>query len=778
MEFVAIGKGVERYDAVDKVTGQAKFTHDLVFPGMLHVKVLGSPYAHARIKSIDASEAWKVPGVHAVVTGKDFPYRIGIYFADRPVLALDKVRVEGEPVVAVAAESEEIAEEALSKIKVEYEELPPVLDVREAIKPDAPLVHEELHTYKRAPVFYPKKGTNIANHFKLRKGNIEEAFRKADLVVEGEYFIPQIHHVQMETHAAIALYGHDGRLTVWTSAQSPFTVRYLLSQTFNIPIHKIRVIIPYVGGGFGGKAGLNHEVIPVALALKCPGKPIKWVLTREEVMEATVVRTGLYAKIKTAVSKEGKILGEKIEYYWDCGAYAQYGVNIVRATGYSAVGPYYVPNVWVDSYGVYTNHPSSGAFRGFGHVEFHWAIERHRDLIAEKLGMDPVEFRLKNVLKPGDETITGEKVTEYHGRVDKCIEAVAKEIKWYEEPKVRDMGTKIRAKGIAALQKAPAMPTNAASSAIVKFNEDATVTLLVSNTDIGQGTPTALAQIAAEVLKMPVEKIMINKEKDTEFAPYDWQTVASRGLYSNGRAVIRACEDAIRQIKEIASEALGLPPEELEVGYGRVYERNNPGYGLPLESVVMGYTYPDGHTIGGPVIGRGSFIPEGLTNLDPETGQGLPAANWTYGCYGVEIEIDKETGEINVLKVVGAFDIGRVVNPRLALGQAYGGAVQGLSAGMVEVIAHNEKGHLLNKSFVDYKIFTVSDMPTEMKIIFIETPQRDGPFGVRGIAEHSMISVASAVGNAIKLATGADIFDMPLTPERVWRAINRAKEGR
>ncbi|MCS7131214.1 MAG: xanthine dehydrogenase family protein molybdopterin-binding subunit [Hadesarchaea archaeon] len=774
-KYSYVGRDVTRIDAVEKVTGTALYTGDLELPGMLYARLLKSPYAHARIVRIDTGEAEKLPGVRAILVGEEAPYRFGIYMADKVMLAREKVRYVGEPVVAVAADTEEIAEQAVELIKVEYEELPAVFDPRDAIKPDAPLVHERLGEYRHAPFIFPKAGTNIANHFKLRKGDVEQGFKEADVIVENEFYQPQVQNVQMETHTSIGQWLPTGQINVWTSAQSPFAVRHLLSVGLGVPIHMINVVVPYIGGGFGGKAGLHWEPLVVLLSKKAGGRPVKLTMTREEQFNTTAVRQGFYARIKTGVKRNGKIVAAEFLYIWDAGAYADYGVNIGRAAGYSCTGPYEIPNIRCDSLTVYTNHPYGTAYRGFGHAELHFAVERQMDLVARAIGMDPVEFRLKNAAIPGSITSTGEKLRDDAGRVDECIKAVARALRWWEKEQ-KQVGGKLRGKGIAALWKAPAMPSFTSSSAIVKLNEDGTVTVSVSTTEMGQGTITALAQMAAEELQMPIEKIKVVTKRETDFSPYTWQTVASRGLFMDGNALLRALEDFKRQVKATASELLGMPPESLEIADGRVFVAREPERGLPLAAIATCGVLPDGRGIRGPILGYGYYTAEGLTNLDPETGQGRPALMWTFGAQGAEVEVDPETGDVKILKVVSAFDVGRSINPLLLKGQIYGGIVQGIGSALMEEFIFNEKGALLNNNLTDYKICRAQDIPDEFVFIPIENPQRNAPFGARGIGEHPRISVEPAIANAIYDAVGVDLFEIPMTRERVWRALQKVKK--
>jgi CO/xanthine dehydrogenase Mo-binding subunit len=774
-----IGKSVPRIDGFEKAAGAATYTDDMKFPGMLYADMVLSPHAHAKIVGIDLGRAARLPGVKAILTGADLPYRVGLYMVDKPVLADGKVRYFGEPVVAVAAETQETAEEAVRLIEVRYEPLEPVLDARRAMEPDSPLVHEFLHTYDCVKgVFCPVAHTNVANHFKLRKGDVEAGLAASRRVFENRFYVPQVQHVPMETHASIAHWTRKGRIEIWTSAQSPFAVRHLLSVALGISHSRIRVVVPYLGGAFGGKAGIHLEPV-VALLSKAAGfRPVKLTATRREEFMTLPCRQGLHARIKTGVNGDGRILAEEIEYVWDAGAYADYGVNIGRASGYSGAGPYDIDNVKLDSLTVYTNKPFGTAYRGFGHVEVFWAVESQMDMIASEMGLDPVEFRMKNLLALGSKTITGEVVGEHTGNVRACLEAVAEKIAWREPPGPASSPGKVRGKGIAVLHKAPAMPPNTASSAIIKFNEDATAEVLVSGIDYGQGTATSLSQMAAHALAIPLDRIHFVWAKDTDYSPYDWQTVASRLTVMGGLCVLRAAADALDQIKGVAAQALGVKKDDLEVGDGRVFIRSTPEKGLDYRQVVMGYMFPNGNSIGGPVIGRGSYVAEGLTNLDLETGQGLPALNWTYGAHAVEIEIDTRTGEIDILKIVSAFDVGKVINPELCRGQVIGGGVQGVGTAMIEHYIYDGEGRLLNPTFTDYKIPTVRDIPAEMEQIFIETPHDKGPFGARGVAEHPMISVPPAIANAISRATGVRIKELPLSPERVFLALRNGRKQR
>ena len=770
-----IGKSVKRIKALEKVTGNAQFVHDIEIQGMLHAKMKLSPYAHAKIVNIDKTKAESLPGVWAVLTGEELPYKVGLYLIDKDILAVNKVRYQGEPVAAVAAETKEIAEKAVELIEVEYEKLDAVLDVQKAVEEDAPLVHENLAELESAPVFFPKPGTNIAHHTKIRKGDINKGFAKADHIIENEFTLPMVDHTAMETHTSIAQWKPGRKVKIWTSAQSPFAVRDLLANGLNLNHEDIEVIVPYVGGGFGGKAGIHFEPLVTCLSRAADGRPVKIVMSREEEFNSVPVRQGLYSRLKTGVNEDGEIVAQETEFLWDSGANADYGVNVTRAAATAGVGPYEIKNVKLDSKTVYTNKIFGTAYRGFGHLEILWAIERQMDLVAKEIEISPYDIRMKNGLEVGSVTITGEHIGGSHGRVKECLREVAKEIDFENRDSDDLPAGKKRGKGLATLHKAPAMPTNTGTAAFLKFNENGTINLTVSLTDYGQGTYTALAQIVADQLDMPVDKVNVVWENNTETEPYDWQTVASKGLFMSGNAVIKASQDMVQQLKEIASEPLRCSVEDLLIEDEKVKVRHHLDKYISFKELAMGYTYENGNAIGGPLIARGNYIAQGLTNIDPETGQGLPALDWTYGAHGVEVIVDEETGEFEVVKIASAFDVGKAINKENVIGQIQGGVIQGYGSAVMEGYQFSEDGRLLTNTFTDYKVPSIADIP-ELKPIIVENAQEDGPYGARGVAEHPMLSIPSVIGNAVQDAIGVKIKEMPVIPEKIFELIESKKE--
>lgn len=768
---VGVGIGAVRVDAEEKVSGAALYADDIEFgPGLLYAAVVESPHAHAKILSIDTSEAEKAPGVARVVTGKDFPYTFGLYMQDRYIFALDRVRFAGEQVAAVVAETPEEALRAAQLVKVEYEPLPAVLNLQDALKKDAVLLHPDLGSYGRVPWFFPKPGTNIAHWRKTRKGNMAKGFKEADYIFEDTYAVPRYAHCPIEPHAATALYDASGRLTIWASSQSPFAQRNVMAialAKFGLAHKDIRVITPYVGGGFGGKAGVSMEIMAAVLAIAMKGRPVRLLWTREQEFRNTSQRQGVLAHVKMGVKKDGRITALEHTLHWDAGASAEYGANVVNAVGLSATGPYRIPNVKIDSVCVYTNLPPCGAYRGFGYSEFHFGLESHLTRIAKTLGIDPVEIRRRNAIREGDTLAYGAKMNP--GNLEGAIDAVAKEIGWGKKARPAKRKGVAVGKGLACFWKAPAMPANASSAAYLKFNEDGSLNLSVSGMEIGQGFLTVMAQVVSEVLTVPVSKIRV-ETPDTDRNAYEWQTVGSHVTWSCGNAVRAAAEEVKARLIATVARAKKWKEADLRLEGECVKHRRKPEVAIPFrEFVIDGVMLPDGRFVGGPIHGTGMFMPEFTSALgDPETSQGgHPNVHYTVGCAGVEAEVDRETGKMHLRKVALAVDAGKALNPVLVKGQIVGGILQGLATALYEDMRYSPDGKLLNPNFTDYKIPTTMDCPDKIVPIILETPQPDGPFGARGVGEHTMIASAPMMADAIENAVGIRLKTLPLTAEKI-----------
>ena len=769
-DLTYVGSRAPRIDGVDKVSGAAEFVDDLEFgPDLLHAEIVESPHPHARIVAIDSAAAEELPGVVTVVTGADFPFTFGVYMKDRYVFAQDRVRFVGEQVAAVVARTPQIARRAAKLIVVTYEELPAILDPDDALGDDAELLHPDLGDYPKVPWFFPHEHTNIAHWRKTRKGDPAAGFAEADVVLEDTYVVPRYAHCAIEPHVVVGKYDLAGRLTMWTSSQSPYTQRNVFAETLaplGLSHQDIRVITPYVGGGFGGKAGVTMEILGAALATTVPGHPVKLRWTREQEFYNTYQRQGVRARLKVGAKHDGTITALEHTMHWDAGAYVEYGANVVNAAGLSATGPYRIDNVTIDSLCIYTNLPPGGPYRGFGYSEFHFGLESHITRLANAIGMDPVEFRKRNAISGGDTLPYG--ATMNASGLQEAIDRTAAAIDWGVAETSPDP-TKRIGKGFALFWKAPAMPPNASSASFLKFNEDGSLNITVSGMELGQGYLTVMAQVAAEVLAVPPHKIRV-ETPDTDRNPYEWQTVASHVTWSCGNAVHAAAVEARQKILDTVHDARGYEEGTLYLENEAVKCETDPDFELPLaDFVIDGIPMEDGTYRGGPIVGSGKFMPEFTSALsDPETSQGgHPNVHYTTGAAGIVLEIDIETGRMHVKKVALAVDVGRAINPALIEGQITGGMLQGLATVLYEDMRFDDHGRLLNPNFTDYKIPTSLDTPDEMIPIIVEVAQPDGPFGARGVGEHTMIPAAPMVANAVEAALGLRITSMPITAEKV-----------
>ncbi len=765
-EQPAVGRSYPRPDGPDKVHGRTRYTDDLHPPGVLYAALVTSPHAHADIVSLDTSPAENEPGVLKVVTGADFNILLGLYLGDKAPLARGKVRHFGEPVAAVLADTPYRAEAAARRIRVVYRPLPIVRHPEEAIVVGAPLIHEDMETYAHIPAIQPEPGSNVANRTRIRKGDIETGFASAAVVVEQEFSFPPGDHAAMEPRVSIAEIMADGTVVIRSSTQAPFVVRALMSAFFDIPPGKIVIVTPPVGGGYGGKAGIQLEGLAYLLSKSVGGRPVRVANSREQDLISSPGHIGLQAKVKLGARKDGRLVAMDLLYLFDTGAYADYAVNVSRAGAIACTGPYRVPNVRADSLCVYTNRPFASAYRGFGH-EVIIPVERALDVLADRLGIDPVELRILNAIRPGDTSPTRSVMDPSTGDLPECIRRAAGMIRWEEGSRIEIEPGRVRAKGISCFWKAPAMPTNAGAGVILTFNGDGSINLSSGILEIGQGTYSGIAQIVADCFRDDPEKVHVNFEINTRLSPHDWATAASRSLFMAGRAALQAAEDAIGQIKRIASAPLRCPEEDLEVGAGRVFLRDDPEHGLPLSDVVLGYQYPDGRSIGGQVIGRGRYISRGLTGLDPETGEGHPALEWTLGAEAVEVEVDLADGSFEVIRAVCAMDVGKVVNPQLARGNVVGAMGMALGFSTTEGFVFDGAGRPLNYQLRDFKTPRFGEQP-RYDVSFVETPQRDGPCGARGLGEQGVLGIPGALANAVSRAIGRPVDSLPITPEKVW----------
>lgn len=758
-----VGKSLIRVDGLEMVTGRAIYTADLSIPHMLHGKILRSTYPHAKILKIDTSKAEKLPDVKAIVTAKDAPYtKIGLLLKDSGFLARDKVRYIGEPVAAVAAVDEVIAKQALDLIEVEYEELPYVVDPIEAMKPDAPLIHEKVDTYTGYIWGEPLKNysKNACGYAYIHQGDVKKGFKEAEFIFEDTFRTQMQDHCYIEPHVALASFDpFTSKVTVWTSTGAPFLLRLALAEGLMLPMNKIRIITHHVGGSFGGKALPELEPLCILLARKT-NRLVKIVATRQEEFIGFSHRLPCFIKRKIAVKKDGLILALETELVYDAGAYAGSGVAIMSYASMLARGPYRIPNVNITGYCVYTNKTSGGPFRGFGDAQSCFAYESQMDIIADRLGIDPLELRLKNAVEEGDAMATGQ-VTRSVG-LKQCLEKAAERANW-KEKKARGVGI-----GVACMQH---LSGELSSCAVVKVNEDGTIGVLTGAVEIGQGALTILTQIVAEELGVPPEDVLIITG-DTDATPYDSGSVASRVTYHMGNAVKAAAADAKRQLLLLAANILEVNVEDLDIKDKKIFVKGVPERGISFAELAVLTHFVTGGPEGGPIMGKGSFFAAGVYNkANIEGAIYPPGPTTTYAAQIAEVKVDRETGEVKVIKITAAHDCGHAINPRNIEGQIEGGVSIGLGLALTEEMVF-AKAHVANATFMDYKISTPSEMP-QIESLIVEVAQPDGPFGAKGVGEPTLVTTSPAIANAVYDAVKVRITTLPLTPEKILNELKK-----
>jgi CO/xanthine dehydrogenase Mo-binding subunit len=780
-EYQYIGKSEYNVNATAKATGRAKYCSDMQLTGMLHAKVKRSPYPHARIVSIDTSKAEQLPGVKVVIVGdeKTCPSRFGAGVADEYVLARNKVRYVGDAVAAVAAKNEQIAQEAVDLIEVEYEELPAVFDGEEAFKQNPPAVlHEDLKSYqtlRSVPPKFDENRPNVFNYFRIRRNNADDGFKEADFVFENRFETAMIHHVQMESHCGVAMVDDSGRLTVWGTSSKPYGMHRDISESRGLPSSAVRIIIPtHVGGGFGGREPKAEQIAAsLALAQKgYPKRPVKMKFTREEHLSTTTTRAHYIVDIKTGVKKDGTIVANKMRLILVGGAYAGTGYLTARNAAFGPAANYRIENFSLDAYGVYTNQRMAGAYRGFGNAESLWGMESQMDIISKTLNIDPLEFRLKNCIDEGDLNAFQEIMHSVGGK--ECLRAAAEAIEWGKKTEATEPHLK-RGKGIALGNKYSIAPT--ASAAIVKVHPDGLVELRTSTVDLGQGSSTIFCQMIAEEFKIPVSKVRV-LNPDTDITPFDLGTASSRSTFNMGNAIRKASQDAKNQLFELAAKELEANKDDLETADSKVFVKGSPERSLEIKDlfipmVIGGYTLKEGAEI----IGKATYYLSGVIP-DPETGASeRPASFYMFVAQAAEVEVDTQTGKIRVVKIVTAPDCGKAINPMQVVGQQEGGVLSmGIGSTLMEEVI-TDNGVMLNPQFADYKIPTTLDCPdlANYKSVIIETAHRDGPWGAKGVGEGTMVCSAPAIANAIHDAIGIRFHSIPITPEKVLKALKEKK---
>ena len=759
--YATVGQGVPRVDGVAKVTGEATYSADLYLKGMLHGKILRSPYPHAKILHIDTSKAKKLTGVRAIVTGADTPgMRYGQLkkskVPDKAPLAFDKVRYVGDEIAAVAADSVDIAEEALELIKVDYEILPAVFDPFEAMAPGAPQIHEH------AP-------SNISVHFFHQWGqSVDELLDACEVVLEDTFQTHSQIHAYMEPNCSVATWDQNGNVTVWASTQGVRTHKDELMTTLGIPEHKLRVISLTVGGGFGGKRHIPEPSIAAALLSKISGRPVKIEYSRKEEFTAARHRHPMNIRLKIGARKDGKFLFFDAKNVVDNGAYNDSGPSVTYYAGHSLTTNYRVKGVRYDAHLVYTNTSAGGAYRGYGNLQMRFALESMVDMLAEKLHMDPPEIRLLNAIGENETLISKARVTSCG--LSECIREVTRSSHWRERRKnpgpLRGVGMSCYEYAVSARWHYP----HDSSSANIKINDDGSVDLFTGALDIGQGSDTTLCQIAAEVLGIDIDRIKIFTA-DTELTPLDLGTYASRVTFIAGNAVKMASAEARDRLAEVVAEELEANPEDIRFQDNRVHVAGAPERGFSFSEAVKMAVNKKGLI----VMGRGSYdAPNRI--VDFETGEGQISSTYSFGAQVAEVEVDPETGVVKLLKIFSATDCGFAINPLSLEGQGHGSVSHAQGMTLFERPFLHE-GKVLTPSFLDYHIPTSMETP-EVDCIFVETIDPEGPFGAKGVCEGYQVPTAPAIANAIYHATGIRIRELPVKPEEILKGLEQRKQKR
>ena len=762
-DYDKVNKPIKRIDAYEKVTGKAKFGADLSFPNMLYGKVLRSKYPYAQILKVNTEKALAYPGVKAIITAEDIPNnKFGVIIQNQQVLAQERVLYIGDGIAVVAAETKEAASEAIKLIEVEYKELPGIFDPEDAAKKDAPLVYSEL------------KDNQVVHH-RLRKGDLEKGFAQAEIILEREYTTQFVEHSYIEPEAIIAVpYEHNSLVTIYGSIQNPFSCRNAVASVLEVPLNRVRIIQNHMGGSFGGK----DEVISLmaaraaVLALKTD-QPVKMVNTRDESILESYKRHPYKMKYKVGATKEGKLVAMEIKCLADSGAYACQTPFVTWRSVVQATGPYELPNVKTDTYGYYTNNVYTGAMRGYGSPQIIFAHESLIDELAEELKMTPLELRLKNIYHNNSITASGQKLDNHQVSLEEVITKAVKAsnyIEKYREYSQLQLGDKKRGIGMAVSFRGCSLGAEAtdAAGAIVAVQRDGSILISSGLAENGQGLKTVFSQIAAEELGVDIKRINY-MEVDTSVSPESGATVASRSTLLGGNAVKNAAQQIKRTITEMIADKFKVKSDDLVLKNENIYNKNNSQKIMSFDNAV------DLANKLGIFLSAYGWYKAPDISWDEETGQGRPYFTYVYGCQIAEVEVDIATGQIEVLKMTAAHDVGRAINPAYLKGQIYGGVMMGLGYGLMEEV-ETWNGYIKNTNFDEYLIPTIKDMPEIIPII-VENPDPQGPYGAKSIGEPTLELGAPAIANAVAQATGRRIRHLPLNLERVLLGHSLNKGG-
>jgi CO/xanthine dehydrogenase Mo-binding subunit len=763
---LTVGQSIPRVDGVEKVTGRALYASDVRVPGMTHAKILRSPHPHARIRHIDINKAAAIPGVMAVLTRDTLdvnsPY-YGAYIKDQPVVALEKVRYVGDIVAAVAATDEKIAERAVHEIEVDYEELPAIFRVEDALFKTAVIIHDE-NPARRDPNYGYGASlirhdlSNIFYHFHYERGEIETGFKESDQVFEETYFLSSAQHYPMESHVCVADF-QNHQVTLWSGSQTPFPLRQEIARMFGLALSSVRVVVPYVGGGYGSKSGIKFEALAVALS-RLAKKPVRLSVSADETFK-TLCDPSAKVTIKTGVKKDGTFIARYCEVYLNGGAYANSGPTVTERAGYRAHGPYRIPHVKTNCYCVYTNTVPGGAFRGFGGPQVSFAYESHLDMIAHHLNIDPVQLRLKNLLDKGELYTAGNIPIDCDLKSE--LKLLAQKIGWGQQPAKNSKPGLKRGKGIACAVK-DGGGVNKEANAAVKILIDGSVILFVGSVEIGQGVRTALMQVAAEELSVKPERVQV-APLDSSYTPFDRGTHASSAITVMGNAVQAASQDAGAKLVAIAAEIFNAPPSTIRFEGGKIFA----GEQSASIGEVMRRFFGD---VEGEILGSGRFkVPR-----RDDAPLGYPATFWENGLAAAEVEVDEMTGEVKIVNYVSLTDAGKMINPLHCRGQEEGSVLFGIGHALYEQLIYRD-GQLINPNLVDYHLPRFRDLPRSFHSIIVEEGGGTGPFGAKGIGEGGTLAAAAALCNAVYDATGVRLYSVPLTGQRIWTACTKKNSG-
>jgi 4-hydroxybenzoyl-CoA reductase alpha subunit len=751
-----VGQGIPMLNAVEKVTGTMCFGADFTLPGVLYGKILRSPISHGRIVKIDTSEARRLPGVAAVIAGPELDLPLftarGQRIDDDRVMVKDKVHYVGDEIAAVAAVDEETALEAIKLIEVEYSELPALFSPEEAMQPGAPKIHDHLPS-------------NVADHIEYQIGDVEKAFAESDIIVEDEFYTGMVHQAYLEPQSVVAQWECTGKVIIWAPVQVPQSLRYSYARALGIKPEQIRIIQCNVGGGFGAKQ--ECKIHPIAALLsKYSGQPVKIVNTREEEFMATFPRMPMRIHMKIGATKDGTLLAKESRFIGDNGAYTNYGIGIMVSAITRHDNLYRIKNIKTTSDLVYTNKPATNAFRGFGNPQSHFAFESLLDILANKLNMDPAELRLKNATQTGDVTPYGWKIGSCG--LSECIEKATAKADWQRKRQEKKAGEVVRGIGLACCLHVSGnrtfLPFFDGAAAFLRIDEEGQVTIQVGEPDIGQGSKTVLAQMAADELGITPDQITVINV-DTSSSPHGLGTFGDRVTTLAGNAVKDAAVKAREVIIKYAAEKLNVPKEELEIEDGLIKVRGKSDLRVAFKDISQIASYDRG---GGTIQVTGTFVPQDVAVVDPQTKHGNVSCAYPFVAQVAEVEVNKTTGEVKVIYLSAAHDLGKVINPLLAEGQIQGAVAQGIGFALFEDLKL-ENGST-ESNFRKYRIAKATDMP-KIDTIFVETDDPNGPYGAKGLAEPALTPIAPAIANAIYNAVGIRLKELPMTPEKVLAAL-------